>query len=64
MKNESGKTSFEIIVTLVVTIVIVGVLIALVYEKPEKKEMVDNNIQVENQDVIDNSENEAEEISS
>ena len=36
MRREDGKTSLEIILILVITIIIVGVIVAMVYEKPKK----------------------------
>ncbi len=46
MKKEDGKTPLAILVTLAIAIIICGVIIAMVYEKPNKVE--ENNINTTN----------------
>ena len=46
MKKEDGMTPLTILVTLAIAIIIVGVIIAMVYEKPNKVE--GNNINTTN----------------
>ena len=56
MKKENGKTSLEILITLVISILIVGVIIAMVYEKPKESTNTNNTINTTNtQNTVNNS---------
>lgn len=56
MKKENGKTSLEILITLVISILIVGVIIAMVYEKPKKSTNTNNMVNTTNtQNTVNNS---------
>lgn len=56
MKKENGKTSLEILMTLVISIIIVGVIIAMFYEKPKKSTNTNNTVNTQNtQNIANNS---------
>ena len=56
MKKENGKTSLEILITLVISILIVGVIIAMVYEKPKKSTNTNKMVNTTNtQNTVNNS---------
>ena len=56
MKKENGKTSLEILLTLVISIIIVGLIIAMVYEKPKKSTDINNTVNTTNtQNTVNNS---------
>ena len=55
MKKEDGKTPLAILVTLAIAIIIGGVIIAMVYEKPSKVE--ENTINTTNEQTTNTQEN-------
>lgn len=54
MKKEDGKTPLATLVTLAIAIIICGVIIAMIYEKPSKVE--ENNINTKTTNVQENNE--------
>ena len=55
MKKEDGMTPLAILVTLAIAIIIGGVIIAMLYEKPSKVE--ENTVNTTNTQITDGQEN-------
>lgn len=57
MKKEDGKTALATLVTLVIAIIICGVIIAMIYEKPNKSTNTQNSIKTEQENNTQNTNN-------
>lgn len=56
MKKEDGIATLNVLLILAVTIIIVGVIIAMIYEKPQKTTKIQNTTSTQNS-IIDKDKN-------